>query len=231
MSAISGFLPVSDESHGSGRSRAELAARRDRFAALEREAIQSAEQASGQALASGDAALAAGEDFERLRGSEFGSRAAAALAAALAEAGPLPVRPFQPEGNIAGARLNYHLPATAPVTTGLGSVNASGVTSRGLVLATSRGAVVVAPSDGVVRFSGPFRNYDGIVIIDHGGGWMSVLLNVASPLKVGTRIGIGESLGRALGPLGVELSQNGRRFSPALIAGSSQKLSKHGKDG
>jgi hypothetical protein len=36
---------------------------------------------------------------------------------------------------------------------------------------------------------------------------------------------LGQPLGRALGPLSVELSQNGRRMSPALIAGSSAPLS------
>jgi septal ring factor EnvC (AmiA/AmiB activator) len=90
---------------------------------------------------------------------------------------------------------------------------------------------VLAPADGLVRFSGPFREYDGVLIIDHGKGWMSVLLNVASAAKVGANVRGGESLGRALGPLGVELSQNGRRWSPALIAGSSQSLSKSGKGG
>jgi len=118
------------------------------------------------------------------------------------------------------------LPAEAQVTEGLAAVNDSGVRSRGLTLATSRGAPVTAPADGVVRFSGPFRDYDGILIIDHGGGWMSLIVNVSSPLHPGDAVHIGDPIGRALGPLQVELSQSGRRISPALIAGSSQTLSK-----
>jgi septal ring factor EnvC (AmiA/AmiB activator) len=82
-----------------------------------------------------------------------------------------------------------------------------------------------------VRFSGPFRDYDGIIVIDHGGGWMSLLVNVASPLKAGAAVRIGDQLGTALGPTDVELSHNGRRFSPALSAGSSQSLSKAAKGG
>ena len=31
-----------------------------------------------------------------------------------------------------------------------------------------------------MSFSGPFRDYDGVLIIDHGGGWMSLIVNVAS---------------------------------------------------
>jgi murein hydrolase activator len=89
----------------------------------------------------------------------------------------------------------------------------------------------MVPASGVVRFSGPYRSHDGIVIVDHGGGWMSLIVNVATPLKSGDKVRIGEPLGRALGPIGVELSQNGRRVSPALIARSSQTLSNAAKGG
>ena len=87
------------------------------------------------------------------------------------------------------------------------------------------------PADGVVKFAGPFRDYDGILIVDHGGGWISLIVNVASELHVGDRVRMGDAAGRALGPLQVELSRNGRRISPALIAGSSQSLSKGRKGG
>ena len=117
------------------------------------------------------------------------------------------------------------------MTEGLGSVNSSGVRSRGLTLATGRGVAVAAPAGGIVRFSGPFRDYDGILIIDHGHGWMTLLLNMVSPLKPGERVKMGDPIGRTLGSLGVELSHNGRRFSPALIAGSSASLSKGSKGG
>jgi hypothetical protein len=59
---------------------------------------------------------------------------------------------------------------------------------------------------------------------------MSLIVNVASPLKAGDRVRIGDPLGRALGRLEVELSQNGRKVSPALIAGSSRTLS-NGREG
>lgn len=213
------------------RSRQDLAERRNRFAALEREAVEAAQRASGEALASGDTALVAGEEFERMSRSASGGRASIALASTLADDGPMAQRPARPEGTVTSPGIGYVLPASAPVTTGLGSVNDSGVSSRGLTLATARGAPVVAPAVGVVRFSGPFRNFDGIVIIDHGNGWMSVLLNIASPLKVGFRVSLGDPIGQALGPLGVELSRNGRRVSPAIIAGSSETLSKGAKGG
>lgn len=213
------------------RGRKDLLAKRGSFAQLERRAAAAAAAASGQALSAGDTAIAAGESVDRLTAGEAGTRDAARLAAALVQDGAAPPRPGAPDTGSSRPPLAYRLPADAPVREGLGSVSASGVRSRGLTLATPRGTAVAAPADGVVRFSGPFRSYDGVVIIDHGGGWVSLLVNVGSAFKVGQRVRLGDAIGRTLGPLVVELSQNGRRVSPALIAGSSASLSKNAKGG
>ena len=213
------------------RSRQDLIARRQQFASLEAEALKASASAQGQALSSGDVALAAGENLASLKSAETGRRAARAIASELASRDPAPLRPAPAEGAGIPPPLRYVLPAKAAVTDGLGSVDANGVRSRGLTLATGRGAPLLVPASGIVRFSGPFRNHDGVVIIDHGHGWMSLIVNVGSPLKEGDRVAIGEPLGRALGPIQVELSQNGRRVSPALIAGSSPALSNRTKGG
>ena len=213
------------------RGRQELDTRRARFAELEQKALQQAAAAGGQALSAGDTALAAGEDVERLRGARTAGRSAYALASELAAEDPAPPRPAAGQGRMSAPSFAYRLPADAAVTEGLGSVNSSGVRSRGLALATARGARISAPADGTIRFSGPFRDYDGVLIIDHGGGWMSLIVNVSSDLRPGAKVRLGDPVGRALGPLQVELSQNGRRFSPSLIAGSSAGLSKGDKGG
>jgi septal ring factor EnvC (AmiA/AmiB activator) len=212
------------------RGRDELAGRRREFAELESRALRSAALTGGAALGAGDVALAMGEDVEQLAEEAERARSAARTAAELAALGPAPPRPAAPEGSLR-APLAYRLPAQARVIQGLGEVNASGVRSRGLTLATRRAAEVLVPADGIIRFAGPFRDYDGIAIIEHGGGWMSLIVNVASPLKPGTRVAAGDRLGRALGPLGVELSHNGQHASPALIAGSSATLSNGAKGG
>jgi septal ring factor EnvC (AmiA/AmiB activator) len=213
------------------RSRRNLQDRQTQFAALERKSIQRALAAGGKALSAGDVAIAAGEDIERLKNEESDSRSARVLAARLSADAPAPARPFAPDQPRQRAAIRYRLPVQAPVTEGLAAINDSGVRSRGITFATSRGTPVAAPADGVVRFAGPFRGYDGILIIDHGGGWMSLIVNVSSTLKSGDKVHIGTPIGRALGQVEVELSQNGRRFSPALIAGSSQSLSKAPKGG
>ena len=213
------------------RSRQALGERRQQFASLEQRSMQQALAAGGRALSASDVAIAAGENIEDLRREQSNSRSAYALADQLAAGEPAQPRPFAPQQAQPRLAFHYELPAHAPVTEGLGAVNVSGVRSRGLTLATARGTPISAPADGVVRFAGPFRDYDGVVIIDHGRGWMTLIVNVSSQLRPGDKVQMGDPIGRALGPLQVELSQNGRRISPALIAGSSQTLSKDPKGG
>jgi septal ring factor EnvC (AmiA/AmiB activator) len=213
------------------RSRQGLALKRQQFAALEQRAIARSLAAGGQALSAGDIAIASGEEVERIHNEQASSQSARALASLLEDEGPAPQRPFAPVGPEPRPPFPYALPAHAPVVEGLGAVNDSGVRSRGVHFVTARGAQLTVPADGVVRFSGPFRDYDGIVILDHGGGWISLIVSVSSPLKAGEKVKLGDPLGRALGPTDVELWHNGRRFSPALIAGSSQTLSMDMKGG
>ena len=213
------------------RSQKLLNARRQQFAELEQRAYEQSLTAGGKALSQGDVAIAAGEQAERLQGEQSSSRIARQLAGELASEEPSPPRPFAPVGQQPRLPFAYALAVNAPAIEGLGAVNDSGVRSRGTSFAAARGTPVSAPADGIVRFSGPFRDYDGILILDHGGGWMSLIVNISSQLKAGDRVRLGEPVGRALGEVEVELSHNGQRFSPALIAGSSQSLSKGMKGG
>lgn len=213
------------------KSRDDLQTRRREFAALETKALDLAKRKGSEAISAGDVALAQGEEVDELTRKSVSATSGARLAADLALLGPAPPRPFAPDGRPAAPALRYLLPSAARVTEGLGAVSDSGVRSRGLTLAAPRGSGLIVPASGVVRFSGPFRSHDGIVIIDHGGGWMSLILNVGSPLKRGDRVAAGAPLGRALGPVGVELTHRGTHVSPALIAGSSQMLSNRPKGG
>jgi len=212
------------------KSRDTLAQRKLEFAELETQALQLAAQRGGEALGAGDLALARGEDVQQIASEAERRRAAAGIASDLSRMPAAPARPGA-SGEQAQTPLAYQLPASASVVEGLGSIASNGVRSRGLTLNTGRGAPIVVPASGIVRFSGPFRRYDSVVIIEHKGGWMSLLLNVSSEKKAGEKVTAGEPLGRALGRIGVELSRNGQHVSPALIAGSSQSLSKGRKEG
>jgi len=207
-----------------------LAQRRQEFAMLESKAVKVAEDRGGAVLGAGDIALARGEEASQLVGEAQRGQQASEIAVEMSRLPAPPARPGTPSAS-QGAPFAYILPVQAPVVEGLGSVASNGVRSRGLTLATAQGTSVDVPASGTIRFSGPFRSYDAVVIINHGGGWMSLLLNVASPLKPGEKVRIGQPLGRAIGRIGVELSRNGRHVSPALIAGSSESLSKDPKEG
>ena len=213
------------------RGRDELAGRQKQFAALEQQALKLSASLSGQSLAIGDVALARGEDVESLGREAQDHRSATRIAAQLAALGPAPPRPFGPTAKASPPPLAYQLPLAARLVEGLGEVSSSGVRSRGLTLAAARGAGITAPADGRIAFAGPFRSRNGVVIIDHGGGWMTLMSNVSTPLSVGARVRRGDPLGRALGDISVELSYRGRPVSAALIAGSSQMLSMTAKAG
>jgi septal ring factor EnvC (AmiA/AmiB activator) len=68
---------------------------------------------------------------------------------------------------------------------------------RGIDLEVAQGAQVVAPADGVVRYSGVLRGLDHGVILDHGGSYTVIgkLAEVAIP--AGTRVSRGDRIGRA----------------------------------
>ena len=210
------------------RRRGELEQRREAFAKLEEEASAVAQSRGSAALGAGDVALVRDERLGDLQRQAASSSASRRLASKLAEAGPAPLPRSDPP---ALPPLAYRLPADARVTDGVGAVSASGVRSRGLTLATARGTPIAAPAAGTVLFAGPFRDYDGVLIIDHGRGWKSVLVNAGSELQRGARVRIGDRIGTALGPLEVQLQHNGEPVSPAIIAGSSAMVSNARKGG
>lgn len=209
-------------------NRNQLAQRRSDLAALEQQAVELAGRRGSEALGAGDLAIARQEQLGAAEEGASSNRQAGRIASALAGLGPVP---FRSSGAATAAPLDYRLPADAAVTDGLGAISANGVRSRGITLATRRGMPLVAPASGTILFAGPFRDYDGILIIDHGGGWKSVLVNAGSKLQRGSKVAIGEPIGIALGPVEIELQRNGNAVSPALIAGSSAMLSNPSKGG
>jgi len=90
----------------------------------------------------------------------------------------------------------YRLPATGKLVTGFGELSDAGVRSRGLTFAPATDAAVIAPAAGRVAFAGPFRGYGTIVILDHGGGWTSLIFGLgATPVSVGQRVAQGSPIG------------------------------------
>ncbi|MBW6527721.1 peptidoglycan DD-metalloendopeptidase family protein [Sphingomonas sp. RHCKR7] len=123
----------------------------------------------------------------------------AALGGAQAVLGDLIALPAPPRAEATGGPLPsaYRLPARGRLVTGLGELSGNGVRSRGLTLAVPRGATVVAPAAGTVRYVGAFRSYGTIVILDHGAGWQTLVTGIGTPAVTrGAAVAAGASLGR-----------------------------------
>jgi murein hydrolase activator len=207
------------------RGRSELARRQQRFASMEERAADRASQLAGEAIGASDRVMVSGEALASAGSEATERRAALRNAAAVAVLGMAPARPMRGDSALPPVDFAYSLPVTAQISEGLGSVSRAGIVSRGLRFKTPRGSGVMVPADGEILFAAPFRGQDGLVIIDHHNGWTSLLLNVASDRPRGSKVKRGEQLGRALGPVGVELRRKGVAVSPALIAASSVPLS------
>lgn len=216
---------------GVAKERVGLDQSRARFASLEQRALSRQATLAGQAIGAGDTTLAGGETLTSLGDASARRRAAMTVARALAQLDPLPARPSRDEGQASAPPLAYRLPLDAQVSAGLGSVDANGVRSRGLAFASMRGMALVVPADGTIVFAGPYRRSDGVIIIDHGGGWLSLIVNASTDLPKGSAVKAGDPLGRALGPVQVELSRGGVAVSPSFIAASSRLLSNSAKGG
>jgi len=178
-----------------------------------------------EAMFESDRALALGEQARDLVDQmDVMGEAAETQAALAALPGPLP-RPSEGEAPVAAARSGpppYRLPVAGTVVTGLGELSDTGVRARGLTLATAPGAAIVAPTAGRVIYAGRFRRYGNIVIVDHGGGWTSLIAGLDAVLvKVGDTLSQGAPLGRA--PQGdapritVELRRQGRPVDLAQL--------------
>jgi murein hydrolase activator len=194
-------------------SRAELGNRREALARLEADQRARSQGLAALALSESDRALALGEEahsLERMVTDEaFQARLQQSLAAL---PGPVP-RPT-PVGEAPAGGPAFLLPADGRVLTGVGELNDAGVHARGLALAVEPEADVRAPAAGRVAFAGPFRSYGFILVLDHGGGWTSVITDLAAVgVSTGQQVARGATVGRARGGdarLTVELRFQGR---------------------
>ena len=207
------------------RRRSELKQQQARFAALEARANARSAALGEQALTAGDVALGRTVRADELTSRSARQRSATRLAAELAVLPQAPMRPVRAEGTATPPALHWQVPVAGPVLTGLSEVSASGVRARGLTVGAPRGVEVFAPATGRVAFAGPFRRHAGVLIIDHGSGWMTLLTEVRTSLVPGAPIKRGEPIGHTLGAVTVELSLDGKPQDAALIAGSSASLS------
>ena len=98
--------------------------------------------------------------------------------------------------NMIAGKYTLIRPAAGRITRRFGQSDGF-VTAKGLTIATRPGAEVVAPYDGTILFAGPFRSYGQILIIEHPGGYDSLLAGCDHiDSVVGQSVKAGEPVGR-----------------------------------
>lgn len=214
-------------------TRSGLATQQKALSALEQRQRTASRSLRASASLETERALAMGEQARDI--SELMERigdASVVREALLQLPGPTP-RPARPEnGAPPGDRRQtpavtdapappYRLPAIGDIVTGFGELSAGGVRARGITIATAPKAAVVAPAAGRIAFAGPFRGYDHIVIIEHGGGWTSLIARLdrlsvepGETVRQGDPIG---TTGAASARLTLELRRQDRAVDVAAL--------------
>lgn len=122
----------------------------------------------------------------------------------------------QPKLAFADARGKLAFPAQGQVVRRFGEPDGLGGNAQGVMIATRSGAQVTTPADGQVEFSGPFRSYGQVVILNPGGGYRMLLAGMDKvSVAVGEFLRAGEPVGEmGQGPASVtlfgEVVQDGR---------------------
>jgi septal ring factor EnvC (AmiA/AmiB activator) len=207
-----------------------LLARRQELAGIEsRQRIES-RSARGSASREGDRVIGLAEETRDLTSLMARLREDASLRARLAVL-PGPVaRPSRPgamlalestiEPSIGPVAFSWILPVSGRVVTGFGAAS-GGSNAQGITFAPSSAAQVIAPAAGRIAFASAYRGYGRVVIIEHDGGWSSLITNMGRlDVEVGARVVQGSPLGLAgVGRpiMSVELRKDGVAVNPLSL--------------
>ncbi|MGK9053486.1 murein hydrolase activator EnvC [Neorhizobium petrolearium] len=93
----------------------------------------------------------------------------------LAESGVPDKNRIAPAYAFSSLKQKLELPVAGDVLRWFGDADGTGHTARGMTIASSPGAVVTAPADGLVVFAGAFRSYGQMIILNAGDGYHLVL--------------------------------------------------------
>lgn len=116
-------------------------------------------------------------------------------------------------------------PVPGTIKTGFNKKDDLGANSNGITFAGLPDALVIAPLSGKVQFTGEFKRYGNIVIIEHDNGYHSLVAGMAKiSTSLGASVKSGEPIGTlpnsALNPrptLYYELRKNGKPVNPDMI--------------
>lgn len=109
------------------------------------------------------------------------------------------------------------LPAAGAVTKAFGAPDGFGGAEKGLSLETRPNAVVSAPADGWIAYSGAYRTYGQLLIINAGGGYYIVLAGME---RINVEVGQFVLAGEPVGAMG----DGAAKTAAAIAIGASQPI-------
>ncbi len=122
------------------------------------------------------------------------------------------------EFDFASMKGKIPLPVRGSVVKKYGETLQSGILSKGIIIKARKQAQVTAPFDGTVVFSGPFRDYRDVLIIDHGDGYHTLLAGMENNYTTtGQELLAGEPIGtlpEQESTLYVEIRKKGKTINP-----------------
>lgn len=113
--------------------------------------------------------------------------------------------------------LSY--PVVGQIVENYGDVTMKGMHAKGLTIATRSGAILRVPFNGTVLFSGPFKSYGKMLIIDCGDGYLLLLAGLDDiNAFTGQEVIAGEPVGRMGADrtkLYIEIRKDGQAIDPS----------------
>ena len=190
---------IADERDKLASEHIALAAEQQRLAALvaaRQTSLQDAEQALEAERARSEQLAGQATDLKDLITRMEADAAAASHAADAAQKAPVAseanggthvaaLTPFKDPARLApaiafaDAKAMLPLPVSGTVLKSFGAPDGFGGVEKGISIATRPSAAVSSPTDGWIAFSGPYRTYGQILIINGGDGYYIVLAGLA----------------------------------------------------
>ncbi len=129
----------------------------------------------------------------------------------------------KPEVKIIESKYS-RLPISGIIRTGYKQKDNLGASSKGLTIEGRAGGLIIAPMNGKIQFTGAFKRYGNIVVIEHANGYHSLIAGLDKiSSAIGDHIKSGEPIGvlpnTSLIPrptLYYELRKNGKPINPSI---------------
>ena len=116
------------------------------------------------------------------------------------------------------------LPVVGRIKVAYGQKDEIGGKNNGIIFATGPHATAVSPMAGAVVFAGPFQHFKKLLIIEHQGGYHSLIAGLDKiQTELGANLEAGEPIGQiihdnqASGRLYYELRHNGKPINPEKV--------------